>query len=287
MDFQMEIEPQKFEIYVDGLDHPEGLAFDSDGVLWAGGEAGQVYRIDDKDRVSEVTNIGGFCLGLTFSSDDELFICNPKLSAVVRVSKSGKASLFVDSAGGRRLVNPNTSVFDSEGNLYVADSGRWLQDDGYIYRIAPDGNGEVFAGPLAFPNGTALSEDERFLYVALSTTDEVMRIEITRGGKAGDMDIYVKDIDRVPDGLALDETGSLYVSCYASDCIYRVDPQRTVQVLSYDRNGIILARPTNLAFGGINRDELYVANLGRWHIARTVIGRSGQRMVNQRRGDTT
>src|SRR5690606_41687300 len=97
---------------------------------------------------------------------------------------------------------------------------------------APDAIGAVFALPLSFTNGTALQEDQRFLYVPLRTTDEVMRIEITRGGKAGDMDIYVKDIDRVPDGLALDETGSLYVSCYASDCIYRVDPQRTVQVLS-------------------------------------------------------
>src|SRR5688500_9082229 len=35
----------RFEIFSNGLDHPECLAFDRDGNLWAGGEAGQIYRI--------------------------------------------------------------------------------------------------------------------------------------------------------------------------------------------------------------------------------------------------
>ena len=32
----------KFEIFAAGLDHPEGLAFDAAGNLWAGGELGQI-----------------------------------------------------------------------------------------------------------------------------------------------------------------------------------------------------------------------------------------------------
>jgi hypothetical protein len=31
-----------FEGFAEGLDHPEGLAFDDDGVLSAGGEQGQI-----------------------------------------------------------------------------------------------------------------------------------------------------------------------------------------------------------------------------------------------------
>ena len=31
----------------EGLDHPEGVAYDPDAhVVWAGGEAGQLYRVD-------------------------------------------------------------------------------------------------------------------------------------------------------------------------------------------------------------------------------------------------
>ena len=33
-------------VLVEGLDHPEGIAWGLDGHAYAGGEAGQVYRID-------------------------------------------------------------------------------------------------------------------------------------------------------------------------------------------------------------------------------------------------
>ena len=33
-------------VAVEGLDHPEGVAWGLDGYAYAGGEAGQIYRID-------------------------------------------------------------------------------------------------------------------------------------------------------------------------------------------------------------------------------------------------
>ena len=47
---QPQISLQEFEIFAEGLDHPEGLAFDAEGNLWAGGELGQVYKINQKVR---------------------------------------------------------------------------------------------------------------------------------------------------------------------------------------------------------------------------------------------
>jgi gluconolactonase len=279
----MEISVDQFETYADGLDHSEDLAFDAEGLLWAGGELGQVYRIPEKGRVEEVTNIGGFCLGLTFSANDELFVCNPKLRAIVKVQKNGAASLFADFAGHHKLIQPNYSVFDSAGNLYVSDSGEWSRSSGCIVRFDPSGHGEIFLeGPQPFPNGLALDASERFLYIAQSHTDNVLRVEIRKDGSAGDREIYAKDIERVPDGLAFDVAGNLYVSCYASDNIFRISPDRTVRLLTYDRDGTTIARPTNIAFGGPANQYLYVANLGRWHINRAMVGVEGQRLANQR-----
>ena len=48
----------------DGLDHPEGIAVTPDGLIFVGGEAGQIYRIDDDDTATEVANTGGFILGI-------------------------------------------------------------------------------------------------------------------------------------------------------------------------------------------------------------------------------
>ena len=54
----------RFEIFASGLDHPECCAFDRDGNLWAGGEAGQIYRIDANGKPETIANVGGFCCGV-------------------------------------------------------------------------------------------------------------------------------------------------------------------------------------------------------------------------------
>ena len=280
----MQIPINQFETYADGLDHAEDLAFDSEGILWAGGEIGQVYRIPEKGRVEEVTNIGGFCLGLAFSAEDELYICNAKLACVVKVQKDGKSSLFADSAQAHKLKQPNYGVFDSAGNLFVSDSGDWTRSSGCIVRFDGKGRGEIFLeAPQPFPNGMALSADGRFLFIAQSHTDDVLQVEIREDGSAGDREVYASGLERVPDGLAFDIEGNLYVSCYASDNIYCVSPERKVELLTYDRDGTTLARPTNIAFGGPQNDELYVANLGRWHINRVKVGIQGQLLANQKK----
>ncbi len=52
-------------VYVDGLDHPEGVAWGLDGYIYAGGEAGQLYRIDPRDPKPDIIALtGGFILGL-------------------------------------------------------------------------------------------------------------------------------------------------------------------------------------------------------------------------------
>ena len=279
----MEISVDQFETYADGLDHSEDLAFDAEGTLWAGGELGQIYRIPEKGRVEEVTNIGGFCLGLTFSAGDELFVCNPKLGCIVKVQKNGKSTMFADFAGAHKLRQPNYSVFDAAGNLYVSDSGEWSKSSGCVVRFDKQGRGEIFLeAPQPFPNGMALDASERFLFIAQSHTDDVLQVEIRSDGSAGNREIYAKGVERVPDGLAFDVSGNLYVSCYASDNIFRVSPDRSVSLLTYDRNGTTIARPTNIAFGGRENEFLYVANLGRWHINRVRLGVKGQALANQK-----
>lgn len=271
---------EAFLPFCEGLDHPEGLAFDKDGNLWAGGELGQVYRIDAEGHAEEITRLGGFCLGLTFSSTQELWVCNSGLHQLMRIDRSGQVLDVIDSVGGVPLKTPNFSVFDRAGNLYFTDSGSWDHVNGCVYRLRASGDHEYFAGPFAFANGLALSADERFLFVAESQRDSVHRIAIHEDGSAGEAEIYATGLSRVPDGLVLDVEGNLYVTCYASDNIYRVTPRREIHLLAYDPEGTRIARPTNAAFGGPSFDDLFVANLGRWHIGRVHLGVPGQRLVN-------
>src|SRR5215831_13280655 len=83
-----EIAIERFEIFANGLDHPECLAFDREGILWAGGEAGQIYSVSPEGSVETVAALGGFSGGLAWAPDDSaLFVCNPA-HGVVRVERS-------------------------------------------------------------------------------------------------------------------------------------------------------------------------------------------------------
>src|SRR5213076_2440471 len=95
---------ERFEIFATGLDHPECLAFDREGFLWAGGEAGQVYRVDPAGKVEQVCTLGTFTAGVTLApADDAIFVCNPA-AGVVRVQRSGKFEVFASHAGGEKII---------------------------------------------------------------------------------------------------------------------------------------------------------------------------------------
>ncbi|MGD0479918.1 MAG: SMP-30/gluconolactonase/LRE family protein [Terracidiphilus sp.] len=271
---------EAFTTFCDGLDHPEGLAFDCEHHLWAGGELGQIYRIDPEGHASEIARLGGFCLGLTFSASQDLWVCNSGLHSMMQLDRNGRVLATINDVNGTELMTPNFAVFDHKGNLYFSDSGHWDRANGYVYRVSSSGKAGYFAGPFAFANGLAMSADDQYLFVVESQRDRVIRIPIREDFDAGDAEIYAEKLARVPDGIALDAGGNLYVTCYASDCIYCVAPDRSVHLLAFDPEGTRIARPTNVAFGGPNFDDLYVANLGRWHIGKVHLGSVGQRLVN-------
>jgi gluconolactonase len=143
----------------------------------------------------------------------------------------------------------------------------------------------VLGGPFGYANGLALTADERSLFMVESDTDRVYRFDLTGDGDLGRCEVYAEPVGRLPDGLALDEAGNLYVACYASDEIRRIAPSREQTLLAWDRHAILLSRPTNLAWGGTNADVLYVANLGRTTITRAHLpGVRGRRPANQTGG---
>jgi gluconolactonase len=272
---------ERFEVFATGLDHPECVAFDREGNLWAGGEAGQIYRIDPTGRVETIAALGGFTGGIAVSPTGEVFVCNPSMG-VVRVSPNGSHEVFASHAGEHKLLTPNYAVFDRTGRMYVTDSGQWKKRNGALTRFNPDGTGEVIAGPFGYANGLALSADERTLYMVESDTNSVFRFDIGTDGSIGPVHCFVEQAGRLPDGLALDEVGNLYVSSYASDDIHRVTPTGVKTLFAYDHFAILLSRPTNMAFGvrEDDRDVMYIANLGRTTITRANVGVRGQLLAS-------
>lgn len=275
---------KKSSLFTDGLDHPECVATHFNGSVWAGGEAGQVYQISaDGRECKEVANTGGFILGIAFSPQCEwLAICDSVKKCVWKLDiKTNKLSLFSRGTINHQFNIPNYAVFDSLGNLYISESGAFNQVKGKILKFSPSGEGQVWhEGPFNFANGMAIGKGESHIYVVCSWLPGVERIRINPDGSAGEREIYCTLPRTVPDGIAFDESENLYVACYTPNAIYKVAVDRTITLLLEDWEAHVLSNPTNIAFGGANLDQLFTANLGRWHLTKIAMEIRGLPLVS-------
>lgn len=259
-------------IFADGLDHPECVAVHPDGSVWAGGEAGQIYRIspDGKDvHVLQQTN--GFTLGIAFSPDASwLAVCDLKNRCIFKYEiASDTLTVLSSGTSDRPMLTPNFPVFDKKGNLYVSDSGSFRNINGVVFKISSTGQTHIWhAGPFNFANGMAFSAQQDMLYVVCTWLPGVEAISINADGFAGDRKVLVELPQTCPDGIAVDTEGNLWISCYAPNTIYKVKPGQAPEVFIHDWEAHTISNPTNIAFGGVNHQQLFIANLGRWHISR-------------------
>ena len=267
----------EFEPFADGLDHPEGVAWGPDGFVYAGGEAGQIYRVSlDDGSFEEVASTGGFALGLCLDADCNVYVCDLKRQEVVRATPGGEVSVYSSGSAEQKMQTPNFPVFDSQGNLYVTDSGEFDKSTGCLFRVRPGGETELVTdATLPFANGMALNADETELYVVLSNLPGVGRFKVHRDGSIGTMEPVVEMPNTVPDGVALDVQGNLFIACYTPDVIYRLTPEGELTKLAEDWRSVILSSPTNVVFAGKDFSTLVVSSLARWHLTRAKMSVAG------------
>jgi len=253
------------------LRHPEGIVIDAGGNVWCGGETGEIYRLSaDGSGIETVASTGRFILGLAFDEEQNLYACDMRHAAVFRLdTRTGRLVHFANGGQGARMRIPNFPVVDGSRNcLYVSDSYDPEEKGPGVWRFdLESGDGGLwYDGAMTFANGMTLSPEKSHLYVVETFARRVIRIPIDEYGDPGKGEPFVEEIERVPDGLAFDAAGNLYIACYEPSRIYRVSPQREMIQLFIDGpEAHTLCHPTNCAFRG---EELFTSNLGRWHITR-------------------
>lgn len=241
------------QVLASGLDHVEGICWDPKRrCLWAGGEAGQIYRIDLDGTVTTTTTIkGGALLGLALDARGNLYVCDSGNHQVWRVDEHGAYEPYGDA-----IDYPNYLAFGPDGRLFVSDSGSFNEPTGQLFAI--EGNGattNIAPRPIAYANG--LCVDATTLWVVESSAPGVSAMNLD----GGPLDLVIPMERCVPDGLALDAAGGLYISCYQPNQLWRWSKVRGLELIFEDWTGEYILSPTNTAFYGENLDRLALASL--------------------------
>jgi gluconolactonase len=264
---------ERVGVIAEGLDHPEGVAWDPRGHLVAGGEAGQVYGVDLDGTLTEVGTTGGFLFGVTVGASGTVIACDFGHGRVSTVTPDGSITTLSTGTEARPMAVPNFAAYDRNGFLYVTDSGQWGADDGAIYRVDPDGGTSVWSDAIpAFPNGCCLSLEGDALLVVESRARRVVRVPLGGGAPESVADLTGSQ----PDGIALAVDGTMLVGCYRPDRIWIVPPGGEPDVLAEDPDGVVLNQPANVAFYGEALDRIAISSLGGWTISTLDVGLAGQ-----------
>jgi gluconolactonase len=242
-----------YQVLATGFDHVEGICWDpTRGCLWAGGEAGQIYRIDLDGSVNVVTTIaGGVLLGIALDEHGSLYVCDPGNHQVWIVDADLRVTAFGDS-----IDYPNYPAFAPDGRLFVSDSGDFAEATGSVIAIEADGTtSRVATRPLAFANGIAI--DDSTLWVIESAAPGVSAMSL----EGGDLEAIIQMERCVPDGLAFDVDGGLLISCYQPNQLWRWTQATGLELIIDEWTGEQILSPTNVAFYGDNLDRLALASL--------------------------
>lgn len=251
--------------HIRGVDHPESIGIGPAGEPYTTGTGCQVYRLELNDNSCEqFATTEARCLGSAVDAEGNLYLAHTA-GDVLRVTPQGAISQYATGPGGESFACTNYPAFDRAGNLYVSDSGDWSETiNGHICRIPPGGGAAEmwYPHPVDTPNAIALDADERFLYFVETFGSAIARIEIDDEGNAGQLERVVHMPKHIPDGIAFDDRGNLWIACHRPDAIYVFDLRsRKLQLFAEDWRGEQLRGPTDVAFAGPQRDVLLAASL--------------------------
>jgi sugar lactone lactonase YvrE len=246
--------------------NPEGIAVSPNGTLFTAGLSGKICFVSARTgafvraplaipKQDDITPVN--LLGELFVPDSTLFVADigdfsGTKGRVLKVNPWTGAVRTLASG----LAAPNAFALDRRGRLFVSDSFA-----GAIYTINTEAGGKTLwkrdallatAGQPPFgANGLAFDRGGRFLYVANTGDDRVLRIAVDRDGSAGAISVFADGAAinaamgttgalNGADGIAFDARGNLWVCANQAN---------EIQVLS--RNGALVSR-----FAGSSTDPM-------------------------------
>ena len=262
----------------------EGPSFDREGNLYVVDiPFGRVFRVSPSGKFAQIAEYDGEPNGLKIHRDGRIFITDYKHGVIFLDPVSGCVTPILERRWSERFKGVNDLFFADNGDLYFTDQGQTgFQDPtGRVFRLSAAGKLELLIGVIPSPNGLVMNPEQNALFVAVTRGNSVWRMPLLPDGTTTKVGLFIQLSGSLagPDGLAMDETGSLAVAHAGLGSVWLFD--RLGQPLYRVRSCAGLLT-TNIAYGGADRKSLYITESDTGSILRAVMPTPGRTMFSHR-----
>jgi gluconolactonase len=258
------------ELYATGFEFAEGPALDPAGNLYVVNyrEHGTIGKITPDRKGTIFCDLRKLAPGVSGASRGEgqatsranglkvdrqgrLLASDCTLGRLLRIAADGgKVEVLADSWEGQRFKSINDVALDLEGNVFLTDCAEATAENpiGAVYRYdIRTGKVSRIDRGLAFPNGLAVTPDQKHLCVGESQQYRVLIYDLSPEGVASNRRTLI-DLPRQtqgqiiggkfdPDGMVFDKAGRLYVATWEGGVIDVVDVPSGKLIRQYDAGG--------------------------------------------------
>jgi sugar lactone lactonase YvrE len=217
-----------------------------DGRLWfSDWTAGEIIAINDSGVSELIVRHKSLPLCFDFLPSGRLVLVSNQHMALLTLGDDNTLATYADLSA----LSPfgfNDIVIDGRGNTYI-NSGNFdfaagppegpLQP-GFVALVTPDGTARTVADDIAFPNGMAVTADNRTLVVADSYRHQLVGFDIGADGSLSGRRVWADLGDAAPDGICLDAEGSAwYADVPHQHCVRVAEGGQRLATIPLDRGG--------------------------------------------------
>ena len=210
-------------IFVDGIPYPEGPVFDSRGNLFVCARRdGYIAKIAPDGQMFVFVETTGKPNGLAIDDHDRLYVADAFRRQILTIEPDGTLDVLISTVTqSYKLIGPNDLCFGSSGALYFTDPGLSLSEhEGAVYRYCLRTDElTCLASGLAFPNGLAVSADEKELYVAETDTSRILAVDLSCRSNFSHQVVCELGKDATPDGMEWMDRDHLVVALHGGGAL--------------------------------------------------------------------
>ena len=240
---------------------------------WIGGRiwlsdwtAGEVLAVNADGSVDVVVQHTSLPLCFDLLPDRRPVLVSNQARALLAVEADGTLTTYADLAP-LSAFGCNDIVVDGRGNSYVNSADFDFASGppatavapGFVALVRPDGSASVVADDISFPNGMAVTADNRTLVVADSYRHCLVGFDIADDGTLSNRRVWADLGDGTPDGICLDAEDACWYADVPNAGVVRVrEGGERTQAIELGVGGFACM------LGGADGRTLYVA-AAEWH----------------------